>query len=143
MSSCHGLDATTAHPLGNPIGPNCYPHRLFAWLNDVFPHPANELTNGACERVLDPRNACVADVVRPQCVERAPPTLATAPRCIYQTVSILSSSNSTLRILSKAPLRQSAATISLTALSSTATLPHWPQQIFFSVRFSCDQTSLL
>ena len=49
VSSCHGLDATTAHPLGNPIGPNCYPHRLFAWLNDVFPHPANELTNGACE----------------------------------------------------------------------------------------------
>lgn len=49
VSSCHGLDATTAHPLGNPIGPNCYPHRVFAWLNDVFPHPANELTNGACE----------------------------------------------------------------------------------------------
>lgn len=50
VSSCHGLDATTAHPLGNPIGPNCYPHRLFAWLNDVFPHPANELTNGALRR---------------------------------------------------------------------------------------------
>lgn len=49
VSSCHGLDATTAHPLGNPIGPNCYPHRVFAWLNDVFPHPANELTNGARE----------------------------------------------------------------------------------------------
>lgn len=48
ISSCHGLDATTAHPLGNPIGPNCYPHRIFSWLNDVFPHPANELTNGAC-----------------------------------------------------------------------------------------------
>lgn len=47
VSSCHGLDATMAHPLGNPIGPNCYPHRLFSWLNDVFPHPANELTNGA------------------------------------------------------------------------------------------------
>jgi hypothetical protein len=49
VSSCHGLDATTAHPLGNPVGPNCYPHRLFSWLNDVFPHPANELTNGARE----------------------------------------------------------------------------------------------
>jgi hypothetical protein len=48
ISSCHGLDATAAHPLGNPIGPNCYPHRIFTWLNDVFPHPANELTNGAC-----------------------------------------------------------------------------------------------
>ena len=47
VSSCHGLDATQAHPLGNPIGPNCYPHRVFSWLNDVFPHPANELTNGA------------------------------------------------------------------------------------------------
>ncbi|KAH9811212.1 hypothetical protein DFH28DRAFT_982543 [Melampsora americana] len=50
ISSCHGLDATTAHPLGNPIGPNCYPHRIFSWLNDVFPHPANELTNGALRR---------------------------------------------------------------------------------------------
>lgn len=49
VSSCHGLDATMAHPLGNPIGPNCYPHRLFSWLNDVFPHPSNELTNGACK----------------------------------------------------------------------------------------------
>lgn len=47
VSSCHGLDATQAHPLGNPIGPNCYPHRIFSWLNDVFPHPSNELTNGA------------------------------------------------------------------------------------------------
>lgn len=47
VSSCHGLDATQAHPLGNPVGPNCYPHRIFSWLNDVFPHPANELTNGA------------------------------------------------------------------------------------------------
>ncbi|KAM0748157.1 hypothetical protein T439DRAFT_304517 [Meredithblackwellia eburnea MCA 4105] len=50
VSSCHGLDATMAHPLGNPIGPNCYPHRVFSWLNDVFPHPANELTNGALRR---------------------------------------------------------------------------------------------
>ncbi|KAH8928129.1 hypothetical protein BT69DRAFT_1257733 [Atractiella rhizophila] len=50
VSACHGLDATVAHPLGNPIGPNCYPHRLFTWLNDVFPHPANELTNGALRR---------------------------------------------------------------------------------------------
>jgi hypothetical protein len=52
VSSCHGLDATQAHPLGNPIGPNCYPHRVFSWLNDVFPHPANELTNGAREFLL-------------------------------------------------------------------------------------------
>lgn len=50
VSSCHGLDATPAHPLGNPVGPNCYPHRIFSWLNDVFPHPANELTNGALRR---------------------------------------------------------------------------------------------
>ncbi|KEI37757.1 uncharacterized protein L969DRAFT_89727 [Mixia osmundae IAM 14324] len=50
ISACHGLDATQAHPLGNPVGPNCYPHRLFSWLNDVFPHPANELTNGALRR---------------------------------------------------------------------------------------------
>lgn len=52
VSSCHGLDATMAHPLGNPIGENCYPHRLFSWLNDVFPHPANELTNGARESIF-------------------------------------------------------------------------------------------
>lgn len=50
VSSCHGIDATMAHPLGNPTGPNCYPGRLFDWLNDVFPHPANELTNGALRR---------------------------------------------------------------------------------------------
>ncbi|KAM0791280.1 hypothetical protein ACM66B_005754 [Microbotryomycetes sp. NB124-2] len=50
ISSCHGLDTTQAHPLGNPIGPNGYPHRVFTWLNDVFPHPANELTNGALRR---------------------------------------------------------------------------------------------
>jgi hypothetical protein len=54
ISSCHGLDATAAHPLGNPIGPNCYPHRIFTWLNDVFPHPANELTNGACQCIFLP-----------------------------------------------------------------------------------------
>lgn len=48
ISSCHGLDTTQAHPLGNPVGPNGYPHRVFTWLNDVFPHPSNELTNGAC-----------------------------------------------------------------------------------------------
>lgn len=49
VSSCHGLDGNSAHPLGDPIGKKCYPHRLFSWLNDVFPHPANELTNGARE----------------------------------------------------------------------------------------------
>lgn len=49
VSSCHGLDGNAAHPLGNPIGASCYPHRIFSWLNDVFPHPANELTNGARE----------------------------------------------------------------------------------------------
>lgn len=49
VSSCQGLDPTPLHPYGSPIGPNCYPHRIFEWLNDVFPNPANELTNGACE----------------------------------------------------------------------------------------------
>lgn len=49
ISSCHGLQGTREHPMGDPIGKSCYPHRIFTWLNDVFPHPANELTNGARE----------------------------------------------------------------------------------------------
>lgn len=61
VSSCHGLDTTQAHPLGNPIGPNCYPHRVFSWLNDVFPHPANELTNGARESQCWPELALLAE----------------------------------------------------------------------------------
>ena len=52
ITSCHGIDGTPSHPFGDPVGPNCYPHRLFSWLNDVFPHPSNELTNGACASFL-------------------------------------------------------------------------------------------
>lgn len=101
VSSCHGLDTTQAHPLGNPIGPNCYPHRLFSWLNDVFPHPANELTNGACEfGAGSARGRSFQLTAVLQCDGRELPTLASAPTCICLTESISSLSNSTRRILS-------------------------------------------
>ncbi|RXK41718.1 hypothetical protein M231_00953 [Tremella mesenterica] len=31
----------------DPIDDRCYPAKFFTWWNSVFPHPANELTNGA------------------------------------------------------------------------------------------------
>ncbi|KAF8523701.1 hypothetical protein BU17DRAFT_43654 [Hysterangium stoloniferum] len=43
VSACHGA--------GNePISPICYPSLFFQWWNEVFPHPASELTNGAVRR---------------------------------------------------------------------------------------------
>ena len=32
------------------MGENGYPSRFFHWWNSVFPHPANELTNGAVRK---------------------------------------------------------------------------------------------
>ncbi|KAI0039161.1 hypothetical protein FA95DRAFT_1528711 [Auriscalpium vulgare] len=43
VSSCHGAG-------DDPIAPECYPTRFFAWWNSLFPHPASELTNGAMRR---------------------------------------------------------------------------------------------
>ncbi|KAK4688261.1 hypothetical protein P7C73_g1846, partial [Tremellales sp. Uapishka_1] len=34
----------------DPVGTTCYPSKFFNWWNSVFPHPANELTNGATKR---------------------------------------------------------------------------------------------
>jgi len=34
----------------DPVGNSCYPHKFFDWWNTVFPHPANELTNGAVKK---------------------------------------------------------------------------------------------
>jgi hypothetical protein len=34
----------------DPVGERCYPSKLFNWWNTVFPHPANELTNGAVRK---------------------------------------------------------------------------------------------
>ena len=34
----------------DPIGEKCYPHKFFNWWNTIFPHPANELTNGATKK---------------------------------------------------------------------------------------------
>lgn len=34
----------------DPVGGSCYPHKFFDWWNTVFPHPANELTNGAVKK---------------------------------------------------------------------------------------------
>ncbi|KAF8578818.1 hypothetical protein K439DRAFT_1395200 [Ramaria rubella] len=43
ISACHGAG-------NDPISPACYPSRFFQWWNQVFPHPASELTNGAVRR---------------------------------------------------------------------------------------------
>lgn len=43
VSACHGAG-------DDPISPICYPSRFFTWWNQVFPHPATELTNGAMRR---------------------------------------------------------------------------------------------
>lgn len=40
VSACAGAGDDPTHE-------KCYPHRVFDWWNTVFPHPANELTNGA------------------------------------------------------------------------------------------------
>jgi hypothetical protein len=34
----------------DPISPACYPSKFFNWWNSIFPHPANELTNGATRK---------------------------------------------------------------------------------------------
>ena len=34
----------------DPVGNSCNPHKFFDWWNTVFPHPANELTNGAVKK---------------------------------------------------------------------------------------------
>ncbi|KAL1407722.1 hypothetical protein Q8F55_007155 [Vanrija albida] len=43
VSACHGAGE-------DPIAPRCWPARFFDWFNSVFPHPLNELTNGAARR---------------------------------------------------------------------------------------------
>ncbi|CDZ98034.1 SGNH hydrolase-type esterase domain [Phaffia rhodozyma] len=43
ISACHGSG-------DNLVSPKCYPSKFFSWWNDVFPHPASELTNGANRR---------------------------------------------------------------------------------------------
>ncbi|KZT36267.1 hypothetical protein SISSUDRAFT_1050118 [Sistotremastrum suecicum HHB10207 ss-3] len=43
ISACHGAG-------DDPIAPGCWPARLFNWWNEVFPHPASELTNGAMRK---------------------------------------------------------------------------------------------
>ncbi|WVO17560.1 hypothetical protein L204_105255 [Cryptococcus depauperatus] len=40
VSACVGAGNDPAHE-------KCYPHKFFDWWNTLFPHPANELTNGA------------------------------------------------------------------------------------------------
>ena len=40
VSACHGAG-------DDPISAKCYPSKFFSWWNEVFPHPASELTNGA------------------------------------------------------------------------------------------------
>ncbi|KAI0795708.1 hypothetical protein C8Q75DRAFT_747109 [Abortiporus biennis] len=43
VSACHGAG-------DDPLSPTCWPSRFFNWWNEVFPHPASELTNGAMRR---------------------------------------------------------------------------------------------
>lgn len=43
ISACHGAGE-------DGVAPECYPARFFNWWNSVFPHPHNELTNGAIKR---------------------------------------------------------------------------------------------
>lgn len=43
ISACHGAG-------DDPLASNCYPTQVFNWWNQVFPHPASELTNGARRR---------------------------------------------------------------------------------------------
>lgn len=43
ISACHGTG-------DDPISPSCYPAQFFNWWNEIFPHPASELTNGARRR---------------------------------------------------------------------------------------------
>ncbi|KAH8101712.1 hypothetical protein BXZ70DRAFT_71345 [Cristinia sonorae] len=43
VSACHGAG-------DDPLSPSCYPSLFFSWWNEVFPHPASELTNGAMRR---------------------------------------------------------------------------------------------
>ncbi|KAF9531162.1 hypothetical protein CPB83DRAFT_849447 [Crepidotus variabilis] len=43
ISACHGSG-------DDPISPKCYPAKTFEWWNDLFPHPASELTNGAMRK---------------------------------------------------------------------------------------------
>lgn len=43
VSACHGAG-------DDPISAKCYPSKFFSWWNEVFPHPASELTNGAARK---------------------------------------------------------------------------------------------
>ncbi|KAF8314097.1 capsular associated protein [Clavulina sp. PMI_390] len=43
ISACHGAG-------DDPLATGCYPTQVFQWWNEVFPHPASELTNGARRR---------------------------------------------------------------------------------------------
>ncbi|EIN14668.1 hypothetical protein PUNSTDRAFT_96689 [Punctularia strigosozonata HHB-11173 SS5] len=44
VSACHGAG-------DDPLSPDCYPSRFFHWWNNVFPHSASEITNGAMRRI--------------------------------------------------------------------------------------------
>lgn len=43
VSACHGAG-------DDPVSAKCWPAKFFAWWNEVFPHPATELTNGAMRK---------------------------------------------------------------------------------------------
>ncbi|KAK8850365.1 hypothetical protein IAR55_004283 [Kwoniella newhampshirensis] len=47
MSILGGSVSACAGAGDDPVHEKCYPHKFFDWWNTVFPHPANELTNGA------------------------------------------------------------------------------------------------
>ena len=43
VSACHGAG-------DDVVSPTCYPSRIFDWWNNIFPHPASQLTNGAVRK---------------------------------------------------------------------------------------------
>ncbi|KAL7005668.1 hypothetical protein EMMF5_004750 [Cystobasidiomycetes sp. EMM_F5] len=47
ISACHGLHGEAAHPLGNPLSPQGFPHRIYSWLTQTFPNEDHTVTNGA------------------------------------------------------------------------------------------------
>ncbi|WVR08443.1 hypothetical protein IAU60_005498 [Kwoniella sp. DSM 27419] len=50
MSVLGGSVSACAGAGDDPVHEKCYPHKFFDWWNTVFPHPANELTNGATRK---------------------------------------------------------------------------------------------
>ncbi|OCF43326.1 hypothetical protein I317_02895 [Kwoniella heveanensis CBS 569] len=50
MSVLGGSVSACAGAGEDPVNEKCYPHKFFDWWNTVFPHPANELTNGATRK---------------------------------------------------------------------------------------------